>query len=193
MEIKKFARIRFTRSMLAPLATAVFVGCGLGGPTSTESPPAEATALPLPPAVAAAVPGPVREERQAHSATLLTDGRVLVAGGYDRSLYTMATSELFDPSTGLWSPTGSLAQARAEHAVTLLSDGRVLVAGGRDSGYAPIASAEVYDPATGEWSPVWQHGLKTVRPRSRRAGGRWDHDNGRSSRGFNDWLTGRRC
>ena len=59
---------------------------------------------------------------------------------------------MYDPSTGVWSATGSLSAARAGHTATLLPTGKVLVTAGQDSGGGYLASAEVYDPATGVWS-----------------------------------------
>jgi len=95
-----------------------------------------------------------------YSATLLMDGRVLVAGGAESPFGTIpkvvvANAELYDPSTGRWTATGSMLNARANHTATLLPDGKVLVAGG--ASYAPggpsgLDSAEMYDPATGIWS-----------------------------------------
>jgi len=84
--------------------------------------------------------------RASHTATLLPDGRVLVAGGEgDASTsagFALASAELYDPASGTWSATASMAAARREHTATLLPDGSVLVAGG-----AP--SAELYDPGSG--------------------------------------------
>ncbi|MGD0089589.1 MAG: kelch repeat-containing protein [Planctomycetota bacterium] len=83
-------------------------------------------------------------------AILLKNGKVLVAGGTGSDFSPLATAEIYDPATGTWSATGSMATPRAGAAV-LLSDGRVLVAGGYD-GTNMVASAEVFDPATGTWS-----------------------------------------
>ncbi len=87
-----------------------------------------------------------------HTATLLQDGRVLLAGG---RVFAGATDQtlLYDPDAREWSETGALSSRRTNHTATLLSDGRVLVAGGHD-GVFPLASAELYDPATGVWTPT---------------------------------------
>jgi N-acetylneuraminic acid mutarotase len=93
--------------------------------------------------------------RAGHTATLLADGRVLVAGGGTKS------AELYDPSKGAWSTTGSMSVARTGATATLLSDGMVLVAGGCCNGGLGLASAELYDPGTGKWSSTG--GLKVPR------------------------------
>ncbi len=92
--------------------------------------------------------------RSAHTATLLPDGRVLVAGGYD-DFEALDSAELFDPATGSWTATANMIEARGYHTATLLPDGRVLVAGGRSNNSSTggaLASAELYDPVTGSWS-----------------------------------------
>jgi hypothetical protein len=95
-----------------------------------------------------------------HTATLLPDGRVLVVGGDGGDAGAVASAEVWDPATALFSPAGSLAEARFAHTATLLSDGRVLVVGGAGSfppdspSSAGHASAEVWDPATASFSPA---------------------------------------
>jgi hypothetical protein len=85
--------------------------------------------------------------RVAHTATLLSDGRVLIAGGSGYGGNLVASAELYDPATGTFSPTGSMTTDRDDHTATLLSDGRVLIVGGE--GYEASASAELYDPQAG--------------------------------------------
>ena len=98
--------------------------------------------------------GSLHTARSSHTATLLPNGNLLVAGGAAVSLGTSLNSaEIFDPTSGTWSVTGRLATARNVHTATLLPDGKVLVAGG-NLGFGPTASAELYDPASGIWTPT---------------------------------------
>ena len=87
------------------------------------------------------------------TATMLPDGEVLVAGGAENHNDNPAfnSAELYNPSTGVWSATGSMIGARAWHNATLLHSGKVLVAGGWNNGDA-LSSAEIYDPATRAWT-----------------------------------------
>lgn len=93
--------------------------------------------------------GNLNEPRDNHTATLLSDGKVLVVGGRFNG-YNLASAELYDPDTGKWNATGSLNVPRTFHTATLLSDGKVLVAGGISSTIVP--QAELYDPDTRTWS-----------------------------------------
>ncbi len=103
--------------------------------------------------------GSLNTARCLHTATLLLDGKVLVAGGRNGPVY-LTSAELYDPATETWSATGSLGTAREDHTATLLQDGRVLVLGGFGVG-GFFASGEVYDSAFGTWSPAG--GLFTAR------------------------------
>jgi hypothetical protein len=94
--------------------------------------------------------GSMIQGRNGHTATLLTNGKVLVAGGYSNNV-SIASSELYDPATGLWTSTGSMNFARYAHTATLLTNGKVLVVGGL-SNDSNLASSELYDPATGSWT-----------------------------------------
>jgi len=104
--------------------------------------------------------GSMAGPRIAHTATLLSTGKVLVAGGTDGSGMAMASAELYDPTTGTFSATGSMATARHHFAATLLcdlsappcNDKRVLVTGGLDVNGNPLISAELYDPTTGTFA-----------------------------------------
>ena len=142
---------------------------------------------PNPVGTAAALPGPRNDglagivtaidppsvERRSHTATLLTDGRVLVVGGRvdltdGRVLVVggrvwgqinLDSAELYDPRSGTWTTTGPLNEARAFHTASLLADGRVLVAGGSEvdpqgDSLVPMDSAELYDPVAGTFTAV---------------------------------------
>ncbi len=102
--------------------------------------------------------GRLATRRDAHTATLLPNGKVLIAGGEEVNeggfSVLLASAELYDPATGLFSHTGSLVTGRELHSATLLRDGKVLIAGGEDArGYA-ITRAELYDPGLGSFIPT---------------------------------------
>jgi hypothetical protein len=94
--------------------------------------------------------------RWGHTATLLPNGKVLVAGGYrDYPEGYLSSCEIYDPVSETWSNTGSLNTARDFHTATLLPNGKVLVAGGYNGSQTnttALSSCEIYDPATGIWS-----------------------------------------
>ncbi len=94
------------------------------------------------------------------TATRLRDGRVLFAGGVEFSndggqlvSTTLATAQTYDPTTGEFSPTGSMGERRQGQTATLLDDGDVLIAGGSNL-TGPLATAELYDPRTGAFRPT---------------------------------------
>src|SRR5436190_8433919 len=102
--------------------------------------------------------GAMNTGRDLHTATLLTNGKVLVVGGRSTGTNYLASAELYDLATGTWSFTGPLNKARASHTATLLPNGKVLIAGGFSNsnpdgtGWSPMPDCELYDPDTGTWS-----------------------------------------
>ena len=102
--------------------------------------------------------GSLHTARRYHTATLLTNGKVLVVGGWLNNGVVLSTCEVYDPATGVWTYTGNLNHRRYGHTATLLTNGKVLVAGGFADGSVisndtySLAGAELYDPTTGIWS-----------------------------------------
>jgi hypothetical protein len=95
--------------------------------------------------------GSLGTARWAHTATLLNNGKVLIAGGFYDKTNGTPTAELYDPATGLFTATsGQLHFARGGHTATLLPDGKVLIVGGYSGKTNNIANypaqCEVYDP-----------------------------------------------
>jgi N-acetylneuraminic acid mutarotase/tRNA A-37 threonylcarbamoyl transferase component Bud32 len=103
------------------------------------------------PAAASWSPAPsMSGPRSGHTAALLPDGQVLVAGGRDADS-SLSSAERYDPAANTWTQAGTLAAARWLPASALLPDGRVLISGGR-VGNSSLAFAEQYDPARNDWS-----------------------------------------
>jgi galactose oxidase-like protein/Kelch motif protein len=127
--------------------------------SSSPSQPASPSAVPSPSAASTATtaPGQMTGGRSTHTASILADGRVLVAGGFFNAV-PVVSADLYDPQTGTFTATGAMATARGFDTATLLNDGRVLFAGGSRSNWADqgpfFASAELYDPTTGTFSPT---------------------------------------
>lgn len=92
---------------------------------------------------------------RAHAtATLLTDGKVLLVGGQEAAGVDVSSAELYDPIADTWTLTGAMIAARHYHTATRLPDGRVLAVGGCINWSTPIAGVELYDPVSGAWSAV---------------------------------------
>lgn len=97
--------------------------------------------------------------RASHSSTLLPDGKVLVAGGEDRSSNALTSAELYDPASGKFTRTGDMTEPRGEATATALRNGKILIVGGGSGPYPSqtvYRSAELYDPATGKFALTGQ-------------------------------------
>ena len=127
---------RTLKSILAPLLILGIVACtGINRSALTSSNAA------IVPTVSMNTP------RSGHTATLLPNGEVLIAGGMERNGTYFNSVERYSPVTGKFAPVHSMSVRRVGHTATLLRNGKVLIAGGFDSN-GSLASAEVYDPAT---------------------------------------------
>jgi WD40 repeat protein len=97
------------------------------------------------------------EARTGHTATLLANGKVLIACGNDGTT-SLTSAELYDPTSAKFTETGEINIGRERCSATLLANGQVLVAGGitlqPDGNGSVQDSAELYDPATGSFTPT---------------------------------------
>lgn len=108
--------------------------------------------------------GTLHDERCGHIAVALRDGRVLVAGGFERGTFAswdaptgqrrLVSVEIWDPATRSWHPAAPMRAARALAAGARLDDGRVLVLGGQEPDASTLPSAELYDPVDDTWEEL---------------------------------------
>lgn len=97
--------------------------------------------------------GSMTVPRMLHQASALQDGRILLTGGTSRPGNPIhASTEIYDPATGQFTPAAPMLTARRQHAAVTLRDGRILVAGGMSPTSTYTNTAEIYDPATGQWT-----------------------------------------
>jgi hypothetical protein len=115
------------------------------------------------PAGSLAPAAPMLEPRSGHTATLLPDGKVLIAGGMRRNQDFYKSSELYDPAAGEFQPTGEMSLGRVGHSAVLLRSGKVLIAGGW-IGHGTTDSAELYDPATGKFTVISKMTTRRAHP-----------------------------
>lgn len=144
------ARRGHTATLLAD-GRVVVIGGSVAGQYGTRVYPAAAEIYT--PGSGWSTSGSLATPRSNHTATLLADGRVLVAGGYN--LGDIADCEIFDPAAGTFTPTDALSTRRYGHEAVRLGDGRVLVLGGASSaasGKNFTSTAEIWSPTTGEWA-----------------------------------------
>jgi hypothetical protein len=165
------ARGRFTATLL-PSGKVLVVG-GVTHKTPTSNPTSCPQLFPEPaltsieifdPAANAFEPaGTLNEPRADHSATLLRDGRLFVAGGQGEEPAN-ATTEIWDDGSS--TPAAPLASGRRGHAAVMLADGTVLLFGGTDLAKDVLGSAERFDPTTGTMTLLEGEGTTLLTPRA---------------------------
>jgi hypothetical protein len=107
--------------------------------------------------------GSLNTARYYHTATLLPNGMVLIAGGCAAGANVYWTAELYNPSTGTFTATGNMTVARCDHTATLLPNGLVLIVGGfGNNANGILSSAELYNPATGTFTATGSLNTKRV-------------------------------
>jgi hypothetical protein len=123
-----------------------------GGQTSSAGNATATAELYDPTGATSTATGSMQTARYGHTATILSNGNVLVIGGADATGTALASAEIFDPTKGTFTATGSMQSARRGHTATLLANGNVLVTGGIDANSTHLASAELFDPNKGTFT-----------------------------------------
>ena len=153
--------VTFTWNSSAPTVASVgsSSGTAMGLLAGTTQITASANGVMSPPLTLNVTPGflltgGLGTPRNFSTATLLNNGMVLIAGGNANLLASdsLTSAELYNPTTGTFTPTGSMNVGHNFHTATLLDNGKVLIAGGITDNNAAIPTAELYDPATGTFS-----------------------------------------
>jgi hypothetical protein len=146
------------------LASVLVAGLGIVVLAATPVPSATSAVSSL---GSVAPSSPMLEPRSGHSATLLPDGKVLIAGGMRRNSDFYRSAELYDPATAKFERTGDLNLSRVGHGAVLLGSGRVLIVGGW-TGHGSTDSAELYDPATRKFTVIAKMTVRRGEPRATR-------------------------
>jgi len=146
--------MNYSRLVLIPLVILI----GSGGAPAFQ--PTSTLAIPTGSVTFA---GEMLQPRSGHTATLLPDGRVLIAGGMRRNQDFYKAAELYDPATGKFQSTGEMSIGRVGQIAVLLSTGKVLIAGGW-VGNGGTDSAELYDPSTGKFTTISKMTIRRGRP-----------------------------
>jgi len=142
------------RLLLVSLLVVTFTFAALASYSKGSAGPRVGTVTPT---------APMLEPRSGHSATLLPDGKILIAGGMRRNQDFYKSAELYDPATGKFTRTGEMNVARVGLISVLLQTGKVLIAGGW-IGHGCTDEAELYDPATGKFSVIGKMTARRGRP-----------------------------
>jgi hypothetical protein len=135
-----------TATLLQNGMVLIVGGTSKGGPDNTNIPQPVAE-LYDPGTGAFGYAGSLNVGRSGHTATLLQNGTVLIAGGGSDN-----TAEIYDPAAGTFTYTGNLSSALTNHSATLLNDGTVLIAGGDNYLSMSVATAQIYAPTSGTFT-----------------------------------------
>ena len=143
-------RRRHTATLLTNGKVLVAGGTSLIGPNGSTT--FNSTEVYDPPMGTWTASGNMGTARYFHTATLLTNGKVLVAGGNGSNNNPLGSAELYDPATGTWTAASGMSTIRVYHTATLLPTGKVLVTGGVGTNGTVLNSTTLYDPVSGLWT-----------------------------------------